>query len=289
MGKFARSWELSRQSLAVLRSDKQLLMFPIFSSIACILVLATFALPLAVSIDWSTLSHHVGEPHQKLAVHPWYYPVLFIYYFVNFLVITFFNSALVTCALRKFNGEPASVQDGLQVAISRLPQIIAWSLVASTIGMVLNMIQERAGFIGKIVIGLVGMAWTIATFFVVPVLVVEKVGPIDAIKRSVQILRKTWGESLIANVGIGAVSTVLFLIGFVVAIAMSVAVAAMNAPALIIAIAVLFVIYLLFIGLLVSTLQGILLAATYRYASTGLVPSGFDPNIIQSVFATKTK
>jgi hypothetical protein len=287
MGKFARSWELTKQSGRVLMSDKQLLLLPVLSSIACILVLISFAIPFAVSIDWSSLGHHAANGHRGFRLQPWYYPVLFLYYFVNFFVITFFNSALIACAIRKFGGESATLSDGLGVAFSRLPQIAAWAAVAATVGMVLKAVQERAGFVGKIVIGLIGMAWTIATFFVVPVLVVEKVGPIDAVKRSVEILKKTWGETLISNVGIGAVMTLLAFAGIAMLIAGGIASAALQSPWPFVIIAVLFIVYFLALSLISTTLKGILLAATYQYAATGEVPGGFDADTLRSAFRPK--
>lgn len=290
MGKFARSWELTKQSGRILMSDKQLMLLPVLSSIACILVLATFALPIVLSIDWSTFTEKAasgGGDDVKFQMQPWYYPVLFLYYFSNFFVITFFNSALIACAIRKFGGESAKLSDGLSVACSRLPQIAAWSLVAATVGLILQAIEERAGFIGKIVIGFIGMAWTIAAFFVVPVLVVEKVGPFSALKRSVEILKKTWGEALISNVGLGAVQMVATLLGVVVLIGGGVASVMMQTFWPVAIIGVLFLFYLLALALITTTLKGILLAATYQYAATGAVPGGFNSETLQCAFRQK--
>ena len=288
MGKFARSWELTKQSGRILMSDKQLMLLPVLSSIACLLVLATFAVPLLLSIDWSTLSEKAGSGNRtQFQMQPWYYPVLFLYYFANFFVITFFNSALIACAIRKFGGESARLSDGLSVACARLPQIAAWALVAATVGLILKAIEERAGFIGRIVIGFVGMAWTIAAFFVVPVLVVEKVGPITAVKRSVQILKKTWGEALIANVGLGAIEMLAVLFGVLMLVLAGVASVMMQTPWPIAIVGVLFLFYVLALALISTTLKGILLAATYQYAATGAVPSGFDSDTLQSAFRQK--
>jgi hypothetical protein len=293
MGKFARSWDLFKQSGRVLMSDKQLLLLPILSSISCILVLATFALPLIFAVDWHAVmtqaEHSRGSRGGNMPMQPWYPVVLFAYYFANFFVITFFNSALIACAIRKFNGESATLKDGLGVAMSRLPQILAWSAVAATVGVLLQMLQERLGFIGKIILNLIGMVWTIATFFVVPVLVVEKVGPFSAVKRSVEILKKTWGESLITNIGIGAVTGVLVLVGLLAVIGGVVMSVMMNSPWPIAVIGALFVFYIVAIALISTTLKGILLAATYQYAATGVVPGGFNQDVLSQAFKSKAK
>lgn len=290
MGKFARSWDLFKQSGRVLMSDKQLLVLPILSSISCILVLATFAVPLLFAVDWkSEFARGAGgnSSNVQMTMKAWYPVVLFAYYFVNFFVITFFNSALIACAIRKFNGESATLKDGLGVAVSRLPQILAWSAVAATVGVVLQMVQERLGFVGKIIMNLIGMVWTIATFFVVPVLVVEKVGPITAIKRSVEILKKTWGESLITNLGIGAVTGVMVLLGVLFLVGGGVLSIVMNSPWPIAIIGGLFLVYILAISLISTTLKGILLAATYQFAATGSVPNGFNQDMLSQAFKPK--
>lgn len=287
--KFGRSWELFKQSFAVLRSDKTLVVLPILSTISALLVLATFAIPLALSVDWAAFQNaHDGKDIQE-HLQPWHYVVLFLFYFANFFVITFFNSALVACAIAKFKGEPSSVSDGLKLAVNRLPQIFAWSAVAATVGVALQAIQDRLGFVGKIIINLIGMVWTIATFFVVPVLVVEKVGPIAAVKRSVDILKKTWGETLISNLGLGAVGGVFTLVGVVLlvgAIAVSIALETVWVAVIV---GVLFLVGMFALALITSTLKGILLAATYQYAATGAVPSGFDANLLQNAFSPKGK
>ncbi len=283
--RIANGWELTKQSWSLLKSDKQLMVFPILSSVACLLVLVSFALPMVATMDWSRLSDPDGRVHYFNG--PIAYLVAFAFYFTNYFVISFFNAALIGAAMRKFEGESASVRDGLAVAASRLPQLLGWALVAATVGMVLRMISERAGLIGKIVIGLMGMVWSIATYFVVPVLVVEGVGPIDAVKRSGAIIRKTWGESLTANVGIGVIVMFATLLALSPAIAgIATTAAADTAVPAIIGIAAT-ILLLLVISLVASTLQVILVAAVYRYAATGLVPEQFDGATLRQVFRKK--
>jgi len=287
--RFARSWELTKQSMAVLRQDKHLLIFPILSSIACLFILVSFAVPLALSIDWESVRQSSSANSEtRFQMQPHYYPLLFLFYFVNYFVIAFFNSALIACAIRRFNGDEAGVAVGLAEAGKRLPQLVAWSLVNSTVGMVLRMISERAGIIGKIVISLVGMVWTIATFFVVPVLVIEGVGPFAAIKRSTQVLRKTWGETLIANVGIGAAMGLIGLLTFLACLVVGGGLAlAFDSPWPLVAAGGALVVLITMLSLIASTLKMILIAACYRYASTGLIAEQFDGDGLRSMFRRK--
>jgi hypothetical protein len=152
---------------------------------------------------------------------------------------------------------------------------------------VLRMISERSGFIGKIVVGLIGFAWTIGTYFVVPVLVVEGVGPIEAIKRSGASIRKTWGEALVVNAGLGALSFVMGLCGFLPLFIGIAGTIALATPWPVVAGGVVSLILLIAVGLITSTLQMILVAAVYRFAATGQVPGQFDAELLSKAFRQK--
>ena len=282
LDRFARSWDITKQSWNVIRTDRHLLFFPILSSIACLLVLATFAVPFLLTVDWNG-STEGGD----LRTSPAGLIVLFAFYFVNFFVITFFNSALVSCALARFRGEDSSAGAGLRAATARLPQIFAWSALAATVGVLLQMLEERLGLLGKIVLRLIGMAWAIATFFVVPVLVVEGVGPLDAVKRSVEVLKRNWGESLITNVGIGFVTGIAMLLSFVPLIAAGALTAATGSPIPLVVGGAITVILVIAVSLLSATIRTVIRAALYQYATTGEAPPQFETAALQGAFKRK--
>lgn len=277
-GKIRGAWLLTKQSWRVLMLDKELLVFPVLSGIAAILVLATFA----AGIFASGLAQRETPPDD---VTVW--AALFVYYFANYFVIVFFNSALVACALIRFQGGDPTVSDGLKAASARIPQIIAWALLAATVGVVLRMIQERVQFLGRIIIALLGAAWTIATYFIVPVLVVEKLGPIDAFRRSVALMKETWGESLTSNVGIGAavtLVTVLFLIvGAVATVGLFMVTGSVG---VLIACSIMMLALLVLPTLVGSALNAIVLTALYLYAAEKKVPQAFD-GLPEVAFAPK--
>jgi hypothetical protein len=282
--RIARSWELSKQSWNVLRSDKQLVLFPLLSSAACLIVLVSFALPVFFVLGPEFQNR---QPNQPVDLPPSYYVISFLFYFVNYFVIAFFNAALIGCAMKKFEGEEVSVGLGLRIAASRLPQLLGWALVSATIGMILRAISERAGLVGKIVIALMGFVWTIATYFVVPVLVVEKIGPFAAVKRSAAIMRKSWGETIVVNVGLGALSMVGFLVSLIplgIGIALTIT---MQSPVPVIIGGAIMVLMLMALALISSTLSVILTTALYRYAATGLVPVQFDGQLLKQMFRNK--
>jgi len=261
--------------------DKELLLFPIMSGISCLLVLASFALPL-----WNSKYASVVMNDQQVPQDPVAYIILFAFYFVNYFVIIFFNSALMACAIIRLKGGNPTVADGFRAAMNRLPQIVGWALVSATVGLILKMIESRSEKIGQIVAGLLGMAWSITTYFVIPVLVVEQKSPFDAMKRSVGILRKTWGESLVANFGIGLIVLLIMIPVFLMIVAggMTIASGNMVIGGALIAVGL---ISILIISLVSTAVHSILIATIYLYAAEDKVPEQFDPSLIEHAFVTK--
>lgn len=279
--RLANGFELARSSWHVLREDKKLIVFPIISGLGCLLVLLSFGVPLAAFTRWNDFMDNQNNFRPPV----WMYAVAFAFYFCNYFVIVFCNSALISCALLRFNGESCTVGDGFQAAASRLPQILAWSLVSATVGVLLKVIENVHEKVGEIVSAILGTAWTITTYFVVPVLVVEKVGPFQAIRRSVQILRKTWGEALVGHFGIGLFMFLLCLPGILLLVLGGVLLATHG----VIGVAVLFLggVYLLGCMAVSSALDVIFLSAMYQYAVNREVPEGFDAGVLQGAFTAK--
>jgi hypothetical protein len=284
-GKFARSWALMKASASVLRSDKSLLVFPLLSGLCTLMVAASFLIPVGMMMLGGG---HAGQDiHERMSAGS--YLLLFAFYLVQYFVIIFFQTALTGVALMHLRGEPTSVRLGLALARSKLPQIFGYALIAATVGLLLRMIQERLGLVGRLVIGFVGLAWTVATFLVVPVLASKDVGPIDAVKESVELLKRSWGENLIGNGGIGIVFGLMMLAAVLVsALLVGGAMATQSIVVLGLA-AVIVVVGFVLLVLIQSTLQGIYSAALYRYAEAGEASVGFDQALLQQAFAPKKK
>jgi len=276
--RISTSFALAKSSWNVLWNDKKLVAFPMISGFFSLLVLLSFAVPLLLI-----------EPLRKTLDDPGHAPLLWVYlflfYLVSYFVIIFFNSALMSCAFMRFNGEEPTLEDGLRAAFARLPQIFAWALVSATVGIVLKLIEnahERAGYIISLVLG---TAWTVMTFFVVPVLVVERVGPFKAIGRSIEILKRTWGEALVGNFGIGIVTFLLFLPGFLLLVAGAVlCVVALPVGLVVLGLAL---VYLLVCSAASAALNGIFVSALYQYAANGQVPEAFDRDTLSLAFKAR--
>ena len=280
--RLSRSWGLVKASASVLQQDKELLVFPLISSIAAILVGACFILP---ALGMGALDGLAGGDNAAVSVGVYF--VAFLFYTAQYFVIFFFNAALVGAAMIRLDGGDPTVKDGLNIAMSKIGSILGYALIAATVGMILRAIQERVGFLGKIIVGLLGVGWTMATFLVVPVLVARDVGPIDAVKESATLLKKTWGENVIGQAGIGFAFGLITLAVVLCGIALVIVAAMTGSVTLLVLTIVIAVAAVVATALIHSALAGIYAAALYRYASAGAATSGFDSNVLQNAFSPK--
>ena len=276
--RISNSWSLVKASWAVLRADKELLIFPIIAFVGSIIVTITFAVPMALTRIFEGVNS--GGNQITLAI------LVFLFYLVQYTITIFANSALVGAAMIRLKGGDPTVGDGLRIASQHFGAILGYALIASTVGMILRWLSER-GLLGRIVSSLFGLAWNIVTYLVVPILVVEGIGPIEAVKRSGALLKKTWGEQIVGNLGIGLVFTLITFALILLFVPVIVAVAATKSAAVIIATIVLFVLVVIAFGLIGSALNGIYTAAVYRYATEGDAGSFFDTELVQNAFRAK--
>ncbi|MFM9945870.1 MAG: DUF6159 family protein [Bacteroidia bacterium] len=204
--RLSNGWELTMSSFTVIKKNKQLLVFPIITGLALVLVIGSFFTAIIGLNNWDfkILDGEISETN--------FYMILFGYYVVNYFIIVFFNMALVHCARLYFQGEEPSVAEGIKFSMTRIGAIFSWAIFAATIGTILKAIQENVGFVGKIITGIIGIAWGISTFFVMPIIAYENVGPMEAVKRSALLMKNKWGESLGATFSFGVVQFVAILI-----------------------------------------------------------------------------
>jgi hypothetical protein len=263
--RISRSWNLARQCWAVLKGDPELLVFPLFSSVALIVLVASFAWPV-----WTI--YHGLDPVDTAGstthtARLMFYVVLGVFYVVAYSVMMFFNTALIAVALRRLDGEPAGIAEGIQCALSNLACILAYAVIAATVGAVLRAVEERVGFIGRIVVALIGAGWTLASSMTLPVLAAESVGPIEAISRSMELMRDNWGENLVGNggisLGIMAVAIPCAIAGYFVLIVAL----ATKQPGLIVIAGVMLAGIVFGLSLVSTTLHSIYTAALYRFAT----------------------
>ena len=275
--RLGRSWSLIKASAAIVRSNKSLLLFPIVSGIATIVIVVLFLLPLADGWDLDR-SSSAGET----TIYVW----LGLLYLTLYFVSLFFNTALVSVALLRLTGSPGGVGDGFARAATRLPAIFGYALLAASVGVLLRMIEERAGWIGRITAGLIGLTWSVATFLVVPTLAARDVGPIEALTQSATLLKRTWGENIAGNAGIGFGFTLVYISIVVGTIALLAGIPT-RSPEILVAIVVTAVALLLAMIILHSALQGVYAAALYCYATSGEAATGFQAAALDGAFRNR--
>ncbi len=272
MEKLANSWQLMKASWEILKADREILLFPVISGVALILVTASFIAPLfALGISGQSLLSE-GSNAVNLVV-------IFLFYFICYFVIIFFNCAIIACATIRMNGGDPTVSDGLRAAFSFIAEIAGWALVSATVGLILRSIAERSKLLGRVIAGLLGMAWSVTSFLVIPVLVNEGKGPLEAYRQSVHLLKKTWGEELIGTFSFGLVFGVLSLpaaLGYALSVFS-------GKGALAAGFMILTALYLIILSVFQSALQGIFQAALYHYARFGEAPRGFDQETLRDV------
>jgi hypothetical protein len=265
MNAFSRGLRLAIASWSVVRQDRQLLVLPVLSFLCSVLVTAVFAAGI-----WG-----VGPPEGD-RLEPVHYVILFLLYVALAFVTIFFNAAVIGTAMERLQGREASIADGLRLAREHLGAIFLWAVVTATVGVILRSLSERFGVIGRIVISLIGVAWNVVTFFVVPVLLYEQLGVGQGIKRSASLFRQRWGEEFIGN---GAIGIVVFLASLLV-IAVAFAMGTIAVPVGIV-VGVLGLAALMAIG---AACSGVFNAALYRYATTGEASGAFSLDDLRSSF-----
>ncbi len=266
--RIGRSIEIFRTSWGILMEDKKLLVFPLLSGIISLIVLATFIIPLVIGQVMGGLFS---------------YAILVIFYLASYLVVIFFNTALISCVNARLQGREMSVGEGLSNALRHVVPILGWALLSATVGVVLQLIRERGGIFGQIASAIAGGAWGLVTFFVVPVLVLEDKGVLDAMKESAFLIRKTWGESIIGTGSIMLVFMITGIIGFFGVLATLI-----FGNVVLFGIAlVLFIALLIVLAVVAAAMQGIFVTALYSYAKNGTVPSAFNRDLIQNAFVQK--
>ena len=276
MGRISNTIALAKVSWRVLRKDRELLLIPVLSFLASIAVLALIWLPTLSAIDTSALEGEREDPGAVLLV------VGIITAMALSIITVFFNGALVAGAHERLSGGDPTVRSAVGRAFSRLPGLLPWAILTGTVGLILQAVRERAGWLGRFVVNMVGMAWKTATFLVVPAIVIDDHGAISGLKASAALLKRTWGENIAARVGFG-------LLGFVAiipAVLVVGATGALGGAALVLGILVA-IPYLALVVVVLTALNAVFQTALYLYATTGSVPTGFADSNLQASFSTR--
>jgi hypothetical protein len=277
MGRIRRTLELAKSSWRVLQHDRELLVLPVLSFVVSAIVIGPLLLVAFVYTDGTT-TNAAGEE----SADPAMIAILIVAALAMSVVSVFFNGALVAGAYQRFTGGDPTIGSALGKASRHLPGLVGWALLTATVGLILQALRERAGFLARFVINLVGAAWDVATFLVVPAVIIDDKGAIDGLKRSASLLRHTWGENIAARVGFGLLGLVLVIPGFLIG---GLAIAA-GGPVLIAGILVA-VVWIALVVVVMTALNAIFQTALYLYATTGSMPTGFETTDLRQTFGPR--
>lgn len=277
-----RTWALVKQSWGVLSDDRELVAFPVMSLVAMGIVVAAFA---GLAAATGSLDHLRGavDPATGQTVHHFTVVdgVLLVLGMVSlYFVAIFFNAALIEGAIQRLRGNNPTIGSALSATLPRAHAILGWAIISASVGVLLSVVRGRSGVVGRIALAIVGGVWAYLTFFVVPVLVVQGLDPIAAIKESSSLFRRTWGNQVVANVGFG-----LFYVGAILVAFIPAAILFALSPVVGIVIGA---ITIAFAYSVVAALEGIFRAALYQFASDGTSPTGFDASDLAGSYRPKS-
>lgn len=271
---------LVQASWDVLRADREMLLLPVLSMLASLSLLALGFFGLFrgdVEIVRSGGALHVP------GVSEWITLAVLIY-LLSYVTI-FFNVALVFAADERMQGGDPTVGSAIAQAWQHAVAIAPWALVSVVVSGIIRAIEERGGFVGRIIGGMLGLAWALITYLVLPVLVLEGLTVREAITRSKELFVKTWGETVSGEIGMG-------LIGF---LALAVPMPALfligrggDQDRLVLAVGI-GVVWVLLISVVMGALNMIFRVALYQYAADGQAPEGFDDLDLGNVFPSKRR
>jgi hypothetical protein len=283
LDRLRRSWELGKASWAILTSNPTLALFPILAAFGMLLTTAIIG-----GVSWLTIpsledgvSTDISSENAPTLI------AIVLIALAGTIVTVYFNTALTGAVLRQLDGQPATLGDGIALANTRKRAIVGWAVIAATFGLLMAVLRDKAGWAGRLIGALGDLAWGFATFFVVPVLAAQNVGPIEALKRSGQLFRRTWGEQIAGNVGIGLFSLIIMLPALILG-AVIVTLGIVTGSLVVTVIAVLLAVVVIGGAIAVGAALGsIYRTVLFRWATTGEAARGFDESTLAGAFVRK--
>lgn len=277
IGKFKGSMMIVKESLQVLKQDKELAWFPVFSfivSLVTLLIIGSLFFFLVMGGDINAFKDSSEKSMEIIG-----YITLFILYLFMFTIANYFLAGMYIIINSRFNNQNLSFGDGIRGANNLISKIFLWSLISATVGLVLNIISNKSKVAGKIVAAIFGAAWNILTYFSLPALIIGNVNVTDSFKESASTIRKTWGETIIINFGVGLILGLFMILGIFIWLGIVILIPVIET---VVIASVLLLIYIVFLTIISSVLNSIFKLALYQYARTGNIPNGFSAELLQN-------
>jgi len=276
MGRISNSFAMAGASWRVLQSDRELFAIPVMSMVSTAAVALLGGGAIYFSLDRNVVQ---ADGSTGLSPTPLTYVVGVVAYLLITFVITFFAAALVAGARERLMGGRPTLGSAFTAASTRLPEIVLWSLLTGTVGLVLNLIRNRAGLLGQLIGRLAGMTWEVVTWLAVPVIVAEGTGPVASLRRSAGLFRHTWGENLAGQIGFGVLGLLALLPGVVISALLMVTLPAIGL--------VVGVIWAVVTAVVISAMSGIYRTVLYQYAAGAPIPDEFRHADLAGAFRSR--
>ena len=275
MGRFSNSKQLASASWGVLKADKELMTIPVIGAAVAGVVAIVVGSVVYATLETSTDA--AGET--TTSANPAAVVLGILGLLIVAVVTQLFAGALVAGANERFEGGNPTLGSSFSKAMTRFGSILGWTATNATVGVILSAVREKAGFLGDIVVGIIGAAWNIVTWLVMPVIIVEGIGPLAATKRSAVLIKSKWGENLIAQGGLGLFGLLIILPGVIVGVAISSVLPIVGIPLLVLYLAIAFTV--------LSALGAIFRTALYRFSAGLPVGNAFSESMLVGTFGAK--
>ena len=278
IGRLRASFLLFKEAWRFLNADKELLLVPILSLLFSLVLFGLWTTVVTL-LNGSVTDFLQNDTEMQTSE----YVFLFGIYVIAAFSLALAQAITVHIVYVRAHGGNASLGDGISRAFANIGPLFIWSVITSTVGMILRTISERSALIGKLVTSLLGAAWAILTFFVIPIMILDKKSAFTAIPTSAQLFKKTWGETLVANVTLGLVFMIAHLVVLASFIGLLIYAGSTQNSILLVISIVGVVVWLVVATLVHSALEGILKTLLYIYAAENVVPSNFNKELLESM------
>ncbi len=279
IGRFRASKLLFTETFRFFWADREMLWVPFIALIAQFFILGVAIVAVCIPAGM------FAEGAENVPLTAPEYGALFVLYVISAFVLAFSQAVITHIVYTRIHGGDATLGDGMKVAASHMSALFIWACITSTVGIILRSIAERSQLLVKILVAVMGAMWSVLTYFVVPAIVIDKKSAFSAIGHSGNVFKRTWGETLIANISLGLIFATFFFVLIFALIGVAVF-AGVSFEFVLFGGGVLFVVIIL-ASLLSSVLESVLRTLLYVYASEHIVPQNFNQELLESMLGRR--
>ena len=283
VGRLKASWLLFKEAWRFLKADTEMLWIPLITAVLNLLLFGTLIAGFGLLIMGGdiTLSQE-GEPSSTIEL-----VFLFLCYVIGAFTFALSQAAITNTVYTRVHNGDATLLDSLRAAFSHWFSLLLWSIITSTVGLVLRVIAERSRLGIIIVAAVLGVAWSVLTYFVVPAMVIDKKSAFASIGTSARVFKMTWGETIVSNIGLGLALLVIHLGAIFSVLSLSFLCFAVGLELLVIPILIIYALFIVIMVLIQASLEGVLKTLLYVYAAEGVIPPNFDRELLEKMLARK--